>query len=126
MTVARCCTHSLSDVAGARSAARAQHARWASGRLLRTGKDGRSVSVGYDPPVRKSDGRSWRLMIARDISERKAAEQGGLAVGELDHRVKNILAVVSRGLADAEDYPHPRGVCRRVDTHQAIARAHVC
>ena len=25
MTVARCCTHSLSDVAGARSAARAQH-----------------------------------------------------------------------------------------------------
>ena len=98
MTVARCCTHSLSDVAGARSAARAQHARWASGAAYsgpaRTVAGRVSVTIS---PVRESDGRIvGASLIARDISERKAAEQkAALLLGELDHRVKNILAVVS-------------------------------
>jgi two-component system CheB/CheR fusion protein len=48
-------------------------------------------------PLRDGDGRSaGASVVARDISERKAAERTAeLLLGELDHRVKNILAIVS-------------------------------
>lgn len=48
-------------------------------------------------PVRGADGRvAGASVVARDIGERKAAEEKtGLLLGELDHRVKNILAIVS-------------------------------
>jgi len=48
-------------------------------------------------PVREGDGRIvGASVVARDISERKATDRKAeLLLGELDHRVKNILAVVS-------------------------------
>jgi two-component system, chemotaxis family, CheB/CheR fusion protein len=48
-------------------------------------------------PVKAGDGRIvGASVMARDISGRKAAERkAALLLGELDHRVKNILSVVS-------------------------------
>ncbi len=64
----------------------------------RTAKDGRPISVSITvSPVREADGRIvGASVVARDISERLDAEQKTrLLLGELDHRVKNILAIVS-------------------------------
>lgn len=63
-----------------------------------TAKDGRQVEVSMTlSPVRASDGAiAGASVMARDISERKAAERrAALLLAELDHRVKNILAIVS-------------------------------
>ncbi len=48
-------------------------------------------------PVKDGGGRVvGASVVARDITERRAAEQkNALLLGELDHRVKNILALVS-------------------------------
>jgi two-component system CheB/CheR fusion protein len=64
----------------------------------RTVRNGRSVDVSVKvSPLRDSGGRIvGASMVARDISERRRAEEkSALLLGELDHRVKNILAVVS-------------------------------
>ncbi len=64
----------------------------------RTAKDGRPIGVSITiSPVREVDGRVvGASVVARDISERQDAERKTrLLLGELDHRVKNILAIVS-------------------------------
>jgi two-component system CheB/CheR fusion protein len=63
----------------------------------RTGEDGRPIEVSITiSPVRQgSGGTVGASVVARDVSERKAAERkAALLLGELDHRVKNILSVV--------------------------------
>jgi two-component system, chemotaxis family, CheB/CheR fusion protein len=63
-----------------------------------TVKNGHSIAVSVTiSPIRDADGQtSGASVVARNISERRAAEQKtNLLLGELDHRVKNILAIVS-------------------------------
>ncbi len=65
---------------------------------IKTTKDGRQVEVSVTiSALREADGKViGASVVARDISERRAAEQKAhLLLGELDHRVKNILAIVS-------------------------------
>ena len=64
----------------------------------RTGGNGWSTEASVTiSPVREADGRIAGVsLVARDVSERKAAERKtALLLSELDHRVKNILAIVS-------------------------------
>ncbi len=61
-------------------------------------RDGGTVEVSFTvSPLRDGDGKVvGGSVVARDISERRAAEQKAqLLLSELDHRVKNILAIVS-------------------------------
>jgi two-component system CheB/CheR fusion protein len=72
-----------------------QIAHYDSGRIA---KDGKTLDVSITvSPMREEGGRVvGASVMARDISDRKAAEQrAALLLGELDHRVKNILAIVS-------------------------------
>ncbi|CAH2603032.1 PAS domain S-box protein [Rhodovastum atsumiense] len=65
---------------------------------VRTTKGGRTFDVSITiSPVREVNGKlGGASVVMRDISERKAAEhKTTLLLGELDHRVKNILAIVS-------------------------------
>ena len=64
---------------------------------VRTNKAGEVIDLSITAsPVRQPDGQIvGGSMVARDISERKLAERNAaLLLGELDHRVKNILAIV--------------------------------
>ncbi|MGH7241856.1 MAG: CheR family methyltransferase [Phycisphaerales bacterium] len=64
----------------------------------RVGKGGKRVNIDVAvSPVKDSNGRIiGASKIARDISQRKAAEEHQrMLVAELDHRVKNTLAVVT-------------------------------
>ena len=64
----------------------------------RTAKDGKviQVAVTVSPVLAKNDKVAGAAVVARDISARLLAERrSALLLGELDHRVKNILAVVS-------------------------------
>ena len=95
----------------------------------RTGKDGRSVEVSVTiSPIRESDGRIvGASLVARDISERKAAERRRrLLLGELDHRVKNILAIVSAVVSQTlKTSLTPEAFAAEVDGRiKAIAQAH--
>ena len=80
-------------------------------------KGGRAIEVSITiSPVREGDGRIvGASVVARDISERRAAEQkNALLLGELDHRVKNILAVVSAVVSQTlKTSPDAGGVRRR-------------
>ncbi|HEY9344221.1 MAG TPA: PAS domain-containing protein, partial [Inquilinus sp.] len=65
---------------------------------FRTGKGGERIDMSCTvSPVKDGGGRVvGASVVARDITERRAAEQkNALLLGELDHRVKNILALVS-------------------------------
>jgi PAS domain S-box-containing protein len=65
---------------------------------VRRRKDGSLIEISLTvSPIRDETGRIvGASKVARDISERKAAErQQRLLVAELDHRVRNTLAVVS-------------------------------
>ena len=79
-------------------------------------------------PVREADGRLAGVsLVARDISARKAAEQkAALLLGELDHRVKNILAIVSAVVAQTlNTSATPEAFAVEIDGRiQAIAKAH--
>ncbi len=79
-------------------------------------------------PVREAGGRLAGVsLVARDISARKAAEQRAtLLLGELDHRVKNILAIVSSVIAQTlKTTTSPEAFAVEVDGRiQAIAKAH--
>lgn len=67
---------------------------WA-GELLHRAKDGSEVWVDSRQELIRSDGRDLVLETNRDITERrKASELRELLVAELDHRVKNSLAIV--------------------------------
>ncbi|MBC7801128.1 MAG: PAS domain S-box protein, partial [Gemmatimonadaceae bacterium] len=95
----------------------------------RTARDGRTIQVSVTiSPVRALGGPIiGASVVARDVSERKAAEEkAALLLGELDHRVKNILAIVSSvvtqtlksGLPPADFATEVEGRIR------AIAKAH--
>ncbi len=95
----------------------------------RTAQDGRSVDISVTvSPVREGDGRIvGASLVARDISERKAAEQkAALLLGELDHRVKNILAIVSAVVSQTlKTSTSPEAFAVEVKGRiQAIAKAH--
>jgi two-component system CheB/CheR fusion protein len=59
-------------------------------------EQGEQIAVTISP-IRDADGRvAGASVVARNISERKAAEErAGLLLSEFDHRVKNILSIVS-------------------------------
>jgi two-component system CheB/CheR fusion protein len=94
-----------------------------------TGKSGQTVEVSITiSPVREGEGRIvGASVIARDISERNAADRhAALLLGELDHRVKNILTIVSAVVAQtlALKLP-PAEFAAEVDGRiKAIANAH--
>ncbi len=79
-------------------------------------------------PVLEGDGRLAGVsLVARDISARRAAEQkAALLLGELDHRVKNILTIVSAVVSQTlKTTPTPEAFATEVHGRiQAIAKAH--
>ncbi len=79
-------------------------------------------------PVRAGDGSIvGGSLVARDVSARKAAERRTSAVlGELDHRVKNILAVVSAVVSQTlKARPAPEQFAIELQGRvKAIANAH--
>ncbi|HEX2255493.1 MAG TPA: PAS domain S-box protein [Afifellaceae bacterium] len=96
---------------------------------VRLRKDGRRVHLSLTiSPVHDRSGKViGASKVARDITERKRAEElQGLLIGELNHRVKNTLAIVQsmasqslrRAMAPGEFVSAFRGRL------QALARAH--
>ncbi len=66
-----------------------------SGELLQSAKDGSEIWVDSRLALIRTGGRSFVCETNRDITERrKADEVRNLLVGELNHRVKNTLAIV--------------------------------
>ena len=68
----------------------------------RVRKDGRKIDVSLSiSPVRDASGRTIAAStIARDFTERKLAEgHRNALMGELDHRVKNMLMIISSIIA---------------------------
>ena len=93
------------------------------------GAGGPAVEVSVTvSPVRQADGRVVGVsVVARDISARRAAEQkAALLLGELDHRVKNILAIVSAVISQTlKTTATPQAFADEVNGRvQAIAKAH--
>ncbi len=94
-----------------------------------TDKDGRAIDVAITlSPVRQAGGRIvGASLVARDVGERKAAEQrAALLLGELDHRVKNILAIVMAVISQTLRFSEtPEAFAREVEGRVvAIAKAH--
>jgi two-component system CheB/CheR fusion protein len=79
-------------------------------------------------PVRAADGSMvGGSLVARDVSARKAAERRtSVVLGELDHRVKNILAVVSAVVSQTlKARPEPEQFAIELQGRvKAIANAH--
>lgn len=94
---------------------------------IRRRKDGSLIDISLSvSPLRNRQGKIiGASKIARDISERKRAEERiRLLVRELDHRAKNLLALVQAAvhLTNAEDPQElKRTIAGRI---QAIANAH--
>jgi PAS domain S-box-containing protein len=66
-----------------------------NGELLQSAKDGSEIWVDSRLALIRTGGRSFVCETNRDITERrKADEVRNLLVGELNHRVKNTLAIV--------------------------------
>ena len=92
---------------------------------VRLAKDGRRVDISLAvSPIRDSSGRvTGASKLARDVTERKEAEKlQRLLVDELNHRVKNTIAIASHSLRRArnsEDF-----VSSFTGRVQALARAH--
>ncbi len=96
-------------------------------RLLRP--DGASLWVHDSVSVLpESDGQAARIIsVTLEIEERKRAEeQAGLLFGELDHRVKNILAIVSSIVTQTlKASPSPEVFAETIQGRiKAITRAH--
>lgn len=94
-----------------------------------TARDGRLIEVSVTvSPVREANGRITGVsLVARDIRDRKAAEQRAtLLLGELDHRVKNILSIVSAIVSQTlKTSPTPEAFAAEVEGRiGAIAKAH--
>jgi two-component system CheB/CheR fusion protein len=92
-------------------------------------KEGRPVEVAVTiSPVREGDGRIvGASMVARDVGECRAAEQKtALLLGELDHRVKNILAIVTAVVSQTlKTSGTPEAFATEVEGRvKAIAQAH--
>jgi two-component system CheB/CheR fusion protein len=95
----------------------------------KTVKKGHSIAVSVTiSPIRDADGQiSGASVVARNISERRAAEQKtNLLLGELDHRVKNILAIVSAVVSQTvKTSTTPEAFAAEVEGRvQSIAKAH--
>jgi PAS domain S-box-containing protein len=68
--------------------------KW-SGELLQSSKDGAEIWVDSRLELIRTGGRSLVVETNRDITERRKADDvRNLLVGELNHRVKNTLAIV--------------------------------
>ncbi len=96
---------------------------------MRIGKGGVPMQVSVTiSPVREGNGRvAGASLVARDISERKTAERKAeLLLGELDHRVKNILAIVASVVTQTlKTTPTPEAFAEEVEGRvRAIAKAH--
>ena len=94
-----------------------------------SGKDGHAIDVAITmSPVRQADGRIvGASLVARNVGERKAAEQrAALLLGELDHRVKNILAIVTAVISQTLRFSEtPAAFASEVEGRVlAIAKAH--
>ena len=92
-------------------------------------KNGRAIEVSVTiSPVREGEGGIvGASLVARDISERKAADRKTvLLLGELDHRVKNILAIVSAVVSQTlKTNSAPEVFAAEIDGRiKAIANAH--
>ncbi len=97
--------------------------------VSRTTRDERQVHVSLTiSPLRDEKGVIvGASAVARDIAERKAAEERAqLLMAELDHRVKNILAVVSSVVAQTlRSGGVPKSVAAEIEGRiSAISRAH--
>lgn len=97
--------------------------------VSRTTKDHRQIHVALTiSPIRDERGAIvGASAVARDIAERKAAEERALLLmAELDHRVKNILAVVSSVVTQTlRSGGRPDEVSAEIEGRiMAIARAH--
>ena len=96
---------------------------------VRITRNGRSIDVSVTiSPVKDIEGRiTGASAVMRDITERREAEEKtGLLLGELDHRVKNILAVVSAVVSQTlRTSAKPEAFATEVQGRiQAIAKAH--
>ena len=96
---------------------------------IRTSKAGAIIDVSITvSPVRQANGRIvGGSVVARDISERKEAERRtALLLGELDHRVKNILAIVTAVVSQTlRDAATPEAFAADIEGRVvAIAKAH--
>lgn len=94
-----------------------------------TAKSGRAVELSVTvSPVKRPDGTiAGASAVARDISERRAAERkSALLLSELDHRVKNILAIVSAVVTQtAASSPELANFAEKLGGRvRAIAKAH--
>lgn len=97
--------------------------------ISRMSKGDRPIEVSLTiSPIRDEGGRIvGASAVARDIAERRAAEaQAALLMAELDHRVKNILSVVSSVVSQTLKSGGPPEAMRlEIDGRiKAIARAH--
>lgn len=95
----------------------------------RTAKDGRVIDISLTiSPMKDSSGTIvGASAVARDISNRKRAEKhAALLMSELDHRVKNILGVVSSLVKQTlEGAESPADFATTIESRiQAIAKAH--
>ncbi len=95
----------------------------------RTTKDGRVIDVSLTiSPIKDSGGAIvGASAVARDISDRKRAEQqSALVLSELDHRVKNILAVVTAIIQQTLEVAESPAefATTVVGRIQAVAKAH--
>nr|WP_294509491.1 chemotaxis protein CheB [uncultured Rhodopila sp.] len=96
---------------------------------VKTTRDGGTVEVSVTiSPLRDADGKVvGGSVVARDISARRAAEQKAeLLLSELDHRVKNILAIVSAIVTQTlRTSPSPEAFAEEIQGRiGAIAKAH--
>jgi two-component system CheB/CheR fusion protein len=97
--------------------------------ISRTTKDDRSIHLSLTiSPICDEKGRIvGASAVARNIADRKAAEErAALLMSELDHRVKNILAVVSSVVSQTLRLGAvPDAITREIEGRiMAIARAH--
>ena len=97
--------------------------------ISRTTKDDRAIHLSLMiSPIRDEKGKIvGASAVARDIAERKAAEERALLLmAELDHRVKNILAVVSSVVSQTlRSGGPPEAFSAEIEGRiMAIARAH--
>jgi two-component system CheB/CheR fusion protein len=96
---------------------------------IKTTKDGRSAEVSVTiSPLREADGTVvGGSVVVRDIGARRAAERKALLLlSELDHRVKNILAIVSAVVTQTLNTSHsPDAFAAEIQGRiGAIAKAH--
>jgi two-component system CheB/CheR fusion protein len=96
---------------------------------VRRTKSGRMLDVAISVSHIRDEGLNviGASEVARDISDRKAAERkAGLLLSELDHRVKNILAIVLAVVTQTlRSNPDPAGFAVEIEGRiKAIAQAH--